>query len=524
MPKHDRGHPGVPGRLSGSPQPALSNGGHDARMAGSTTLLRPLAAEAPPFSDRRTPGKVWWPEVAVGAAGFCVLCLLVLTRATAMLEPDDYAYQASIVALSQGHVLLTTSQYHELSRLLGDGGRAIPQWVHLPDGRWIGQKNPGYPFLAVLFYAVGALRAGPLFYGALASVALFVGGRRWLGPWGGTIAVLLYCTSGAAITFAWRPTMETFTDASLVATGAGLLLWTMLAVDASARRRFLAGLAGFAALEAATFTRYTDVVELAVAVVAVFLTARRCGLGWRMLAGWMTSVAGFGISVLVFDAAVYGSPLKTGYAPGLIAFSLSAVGPNLAHMSAKLIEAMPMAVVAAGSIVWIAARCLVRPQGAAGPQARRERRRDGAVAMALVAGWVAVWGLYLGYTWTVSQSGADPVHVVRFYLPALGAIALLGAWALVRLPLRAWVAVVLALLGAGLASFHVLSATGAPGPPGVPGTGHGGRGLLPSGRPPPAGSPPSAGGPGGGAPGPPRHDAPTRGASRADARSGATPS
>jgi hypothetical protein len=441
----------------------------------------------------------------VAAAGFAALCVLVLTKATSMLEPDDYAYQASIVALSQGHVLLTTAQYHELSRLLGDGGTSIPQWVHLPDGRWMSQKNPGYPFLAVFFYVIGALRVSPLFYGALAGASLFVGARRWLGAWGGTTAVLLYCTSGAAITFAWRSTMETFTDASLVATGAGLLLWTMLATDAPARRRLVAGLGAFLALEAATFTRYTDVVELAVAVVVALLLARRCRLGWKTVGAWMATVAACTAGVLAFNAVAYGAPFTTGYAAGLITFSLAAVGPNLVHMPLKIAEAMPMAIVAAVAAVWVLARAVVAEVDTSVDRAGlTARRRDAAVVLALLAGWVAAWGLYLAYTWTVGQAGADAVHVVRFYLPALGPIALLGAWALVRLPVVAWAAVVLALLGAGVASFHVLSAAGGPG--GGPLGGFPGPGGGPGGHGGPAGGVGPAGGgtSGGGAPpGPP---------------------
>lgn len=449
----------------------------------------------------------------MAAAGFAALCVLVLTKAAAMLEPDDYAYQASIVALSQGHVLLTTAQYHALSRFLGDGGTSIPQWVHLPDGRWMSQKNPGYPFLAVCFCAIGALRLAPLFYGALASGALFVGARRWLGAWGGTIAVLLFCTSGAAITFAWRPTMETFTDASLVATGAGLLLWTMLAADASPRRRLVTGLGAFLALEAATFTRYTDVVALVVAAAVVLLLARRCRIGWRTVAAWMATVAACGAGILAFDAVVYGAPFRTGYAAGLITFSLSAVGPNLGHMPAKLAEAMPMAVVAAVAVAWILARAVVAEADAsAGRADRADRRRDAAVGLSLLAGWVAAWGLYLAYAWTVSQAGADPVHVVRFYLPAMGPVALLGAWALVRLPMAVWAAAMLALLGAGVASFHVLSAAGGPGggpPGGLPGPGGAGGhgGPAAGGRSAgPGGGHPVGGHPVGGRPGrgPPR--------------------
>src|SRR5580658_2090984 len=204
----------------------------------------------------------WWkrPEVLVAALGFIGLCALVLSHATALLEPDDYAYRASIVALSQGHILLTNAQYEALAHYLAAHGQAgIEQWHHLASGKWISEKNPGYPFFAVLFYLAGVLRLAPLFYGALACVGLYLGARAWLGRWAGTYAVWAYCFSGAALVFAWRATMPSFTDASLIAAGAGGLLWTALETNARSRWRLLVGLLSFLALEGAVFIRYTDV-------------------------------------------------------------------------------------------------------------------------------------------------------------------------------------------------------------------------------------------------------------------------
>ncbi len=114
----------------------------------------------------------------------------------------------------------------------------------------------------------------PLFYGALACLGLFIGARRWLGRFGGLAAVGLYCSSGAALLFAWRDYMPTFTDASLIAAGSGTLLWALLATEASPRRRTWAGLAGFAAIEIAAFVRYTDIVVLGCAVVTVIVAWR----------------------------------------------------------------------------------------------------------------------------------------------------------------------------------------------------------------------------------------------------------
>jgi hypothetical protein len=140
-------------------------------------------------------------EALLALGAFAALCVLALSFATDFLEPDDYAYQASILAITQGHFLtLSTAQYHALAPQVGvaspagahtkaggpgNGPVGIPQWTQLIDGRWISQKGPGYPFLAAPFQALGIIRLAPLFYGALACLGLFFGARRWLGRFGG---------------------------------------------------------------------------------------------------------------------------------------------------------------------------------------------------------------------------------------------------------------------------------------------------------------------------------------------------
>ncbi|MGA2873887.1 MAG: hypothetical protein ABSF27_10035 [Candidatus Dormibacteria bacterium] len=85
--------------------------------------------------------------MAVGA--FVLFCIAVLAKATKLLEPDDSAYLASIIALTHGHITLSTAQYDALSaQLSAHYGTGIMQWIHLSDGRWMSEKNPGYPFFA----------------------------------------------------------------------------------------------------------------------------------------------------------------------------------------------------------------------------------------------------------------------------------------------------------------------------------------------------------------------------------------
>jgi hypothetical protein len=415
-----------------------------------------------------------------------------------LLEPDDYAYRASIVALTQGHIALTQAQYTVLTEQLG----GIMQWVQLGDGRWISEKNPGYPFLAAPFQMLGILRAAPLFYGALGCLGLYAGGRRWLERWGGTWAVLLFCASGAALVFAWRATMPTFTHTSLVAAGTGGLIWAMLARDASPRRRTLVGLLAFLALEAAVAVRYTNVLVLFVAVVAVLGGRRAARLPPRSLACWLGSVGVLAALIAAFDLRYYGGALKTGYASGEITFSLSALGPNLRQMPYHLVRSMPLLILAAASTVWIATRAARSLRSGVDSSWRRATRRDAAVAAALVACWVAVFGLYLTYTWTVGQAERHgiTVHVVRFYLPALGAIALLGAWLLARIPRPVTLATVAAIACVAAVTYPSIATggrgPGGPGGPvGGPPNGSSRDGSLPPGArpsgPSPGGQPPS---------------------------------
>ena len=198
------------------------------------------------------------------------------------------------------------------------------------------------------------------------------------------------------------------------------------------RRRTWAGLAGFVALEAATFTRYTDIVVLGCAAVTVVVAWRLRKVTTAALAWWLGSVAAFGAGLAVFDDLVYGGPLKSGYQPGEIQFSLSAIGPNLRYMPAHLLQAMPMLVLALAAVLWIIARWTRLRRAGDGPAAGG---RDLAVGLALTASWFSVWGLYSAYTWT-ANGFVTTLQSARFYVPAIDAIALPGAWLLVRVPRR----------------------------------------------------------------------------------------
>ena len=455
----------------------------------------------------RAISRAGWVELAVAVLCFAVLCGAALTRPVTLQEPDDYAYRASIVALTEGDVLLTDGQYKSLATRLREqdvaaglrGSRGIAQWTQRDDGRWVSEKNPGYPFLVAPFAAVGLERPAPLFYGALGCLALFAGGRRWLGAWGGTFAVALFCSSGAALTFAWRVWMPTFTGAALLAAGAGALLWALLADDGRARRRTAVGLLGFLALEAAMLVRYTDAIALAVAVVAVLAVWRFAPgrLPRRALPWWLGSAVLAGALILAWNVHAYGSATATGYATGVITFGLDAVSGNLDHMPRRLVETMPASLLALAAIVWMVARSVwlrrTAPEGDVRPS-RAAAHRDLAVGAALAVVWWGTWALYFTYHWTAQMSngpggaggpgpsGADnAVHLVRFFVPAIAPIALLGAWVLVRVPRWAALAAVAAIFGLGFWSYADMASADARG--GIMGGRPGGPGGMP-GQPP----------------------------------------
>jgi len=398
--------------------------------------------------DDDEPGaRLAWLEPALAAAAFLLLCISVLMVAPLLIGPDGDAYRASIAGITDGHFLtLSADQAQALAGQLArcpksgvacltsgpvTGPQALEQWVRLPGDRWISEKDPGYPFLAAPFGALGVIRLAPLFYAALGCLGLYFGARRWLGRFAGAAAVGLFCSSDVAMFFSWQDYWPTFTDASLIAAGTGALLWAVLADDAGAGRRTWVGLLGFLAIEAAVFVRYTNVVVLGCAVVAVVALARFRRVPWSALRWWLASAAIFAAGVAVFNDAVYGGPLASGYRAGEVSFSLGAVLRNLRYMPGHLIQAMPVLLLGLAALVLIVVRWVRFRRDDAEPG--RVARRDLGVGGALAGCWFCVWGLYATYTWT-AQAGIGTWQSARFYVPAAAAIALLGSWLLVRLP------------------------------------------------------------------------------------------
>src|ERR1044072_24366 len=111
----------------------------DSRVAASGRR-RPAQIDAPAAERGIRAG---WAEGMLAVAAFAALCVVVLSVAPQSAEPDDGAYRASIVAMTEGHFLtLSTAQAEALARRLGDNPDAPPnQWVEVRDGRYMSEKD-----------------------------------------------------------------------------------------------------------------------------------------------------------------------------------------------------------------------------------------------------------------------------------------------------------------------------------------------------------------------------------------------
>ena len=464
--------------------------------ACETIAATPASASGP--TPRQFATK-WLPAI-IAALFFVAFSAIVLSQPEKMIEPDPYAYRASIAALESGNINLSQEQYDALSLELQQTslGGGIMQWHQNDDGSWVSEKNPGYPFLAVGFDEAGALRLAPLFYGALACLAMWFGARRWLGRWGGTFAVGAYCSTGLAMVMAWRSTMPTFTDASLIAAGLGLLIWSVVALDRSRRLRTIVGALAFFSFGLAVSVRYTSAAVLGVAAVFALIVCLRpkWKLGWPTLLWWAIASLPPIIASLAYNAVYFDGPFSTGYNASTVQFSTSAISPNLRIMPGRLWQAMPVFVVGLLAIaVMIAVQIIhvVRVRSAkssvvdaaatdnAGEPIASEQPIDPSPATVdrwigslLVISWAATWVMYSAYEWTANLGGgfgggraggapsfgggvgpamggmSQPVYsTVRFYLPALGAIALLVAWLLTRMPAVIGILAIVALFAFG---------------------------------------------------------------------------
>ncbi len=219
-------------------------------------------------------------------------------------------------------------------------GAGISQWTQLDDGRWVSEKNPGYPFLAAPFSA-GSGSCAP----RRSSTARSAASPCSPAPAAGWAPGAARGRSACSAPPAWRsrspgapgcrrsPAPRWWRPAPARCCGRS---W-----PATPARRAgpLAGLLGFVALETrdarAVHRRRRARRGRRRRAPRPALRPRPCSHAGRSGGGsgrWWSPVG----LVLAWDQLVYGSALATGYASGVVTFGLGAIRGNLANMPRHL--------------------------------------------------------------------------------------------------------------------------------------------------------------------------------------------
>jgi hypothetical protein len=271
---------------------------------------------------------------------------------------------------------------------------------------------PGFSVLLAPLITVGGRDAifilTPI-AGALLVWLTFVAGRAIAGPLAGAMAAVIVAASPALLYQVVQPMNDVMTAA----------LWMGTFVALISRRYALAGICcGLALLVR------PNLLPLA-AVSAVFVVADRSvthvgapipnpkSLITR-LAAFGLAAAPFGLLVLWLNAALYGSPLRTGYGQLGHLFGIEAAPVNAANYLKWLVEThtpFPLLAFAAPFVV------------------ARETRADVALAIGLVLATCFIYFIYTPF---------DDWSFLRFLLPAIALMIVLASAVTVHVVTHAW--------------------------------------------------------------------------------------
>ena len=385
--------------------------------------------------ERRRAALTWWwgileHRAALGAAMLAIVAVVIGIRwgTFAAGGSDSYCYLNQAELFARGAV-------HDYEPLGADPSWPGPAAAFVPAGHSavpsrMGAMAPicpaGYPVM--LAAAKLVLGRDAMFWitplmGALLVWLTFVVGRRIGGAPVGLLAALLLLTSPIFIYQVVQPMNDVVATALWCAA-----LAAALGPAGGVRAAAVAGLLAGAAL-----TVRPNLLPLA-AVIGAWIAFRDGHLSMRAALSFGAALAPGVAFVLAAQAAMYGSPLRSGYGDLSALFSASHVLPNLARYPRWVLEAQTPLVVLAAAAPWMLSG-----------SARR-------AAWWLLAFIAAVFACYLPYV------VFDEWWYQRFVLPALPPLLVLTAVPLVRLVERCaveWRPLVFAAMCAVLAATYL---------------------------------------------------------------------
>jgi hypothetical protein len=206
--------------------------------------------------------------------------------------------------------------------------------------------SPGLPLAMALFQAIGGRPAVyyvvPIF-GALTVLATYLLGARFAGSWAGFLAALLLLTSPTFLIMLVQPMSDVPAAAlwgiALCAAWAGAPTAPASAPRLGAvgwLRGGTASAAGAGAAAALAIVTRPNIAPLA-GVVALIVAARSTARFRDLLAFALAVVPGV-LAIAVLNAYWYGSPLRSGYGPIDVIYSIDRIWPNLVIYSQWLFQ------------------------------------------------------------------------------------------------------------------------------------------------------------------------------------------
>jgi len=321
-----------------------------------------------------------WIAIALIAAGYATLILRNVSFAAGGPDESGYMNEARLLGSGRVRIPIAPLRTMRLDRSFADVFNPLG-FVPGPRGTIVPAYPAGYPIHMTIAAAIGGWDRAPFFVAPLAAfgsivLMFFVARRLGLSEW--------YAV-GAAMILAAFPT---FALQSLqVMSDVPATFWALLTIWLALRRNPIAAGVAFGV---AVWVRPTNILLAIPLAIAL-------RFDWRALLGALP----LGALLLIFNAAMYGSPFTTGYG----SVSLSLLAPCLGEHTIWLAKLLTPLIFPGGLLVMF--------------DRRAENR-------ALLPVWFAVFLIFYSL-WTV----CDAWWYTRFLLPAIPAL-ILGTLMLTR--------------------------------------------------------------------------------------------
>jgi hypothetical protein len=397
---------------------------------------------------------------SIVAVGFIAAALMVLLTPLQLPDPDDWAYYVATKNFSSGDFTINTSTLYKEAYETGKEGGVLIQYLPLDKNTWVLEKAPGIVFYLIPFYKVGIPRWSNVLLALGMVIVTYILLKRMRDEKTAMIGSLLMLFTPIGLVMYNRIYMDTYASLAFLVIGAGLYLYYHLERDNTGPWK--GGLLLFLAfffIGWSVITRYTN-LPIAVVIGLHYVITRFAGWHKGHGAGLRTEILplilGVGLpvaAILLYDYYVFGSPWKYGYAitPYPIKFAFQYLGQvyegasvplqilkfNTYGMARNVLIGFPLLTIGIPGFVAVLYFKFFNRHKPEGHWSSLRSELPWDSLLVLIAWFIAVFGLYLGYEWTANiQKGGGFVIFDRFLLPGLFPVVVVCALIMARFPYK----------------------------------------------------------------------------------------